>query len=97
MFGWLAVVNVPLMVLAVILPVTVNALNPLRLVIVALVALTVPACTVPDTDKLVNWPSAVMFGWLAVVNVPLMVLAVILPVTVNALKLPSDVIVFKVP
>src|SRR6187549_1408400 len=92
MLGWLAVVNVPLMVLAVMLFVTVRFAKPVRLEV-----LIVPADTVLVTDRLLNSPTAVMLGWLAVVNVPLIVFALILPVTVSELKLPSEVILSSVP
>ena len=77
---------------AAILLVTVRFSKPVRLEV-----LIVPADTVLVTDKLLNSPTAVMFGWLAVVNVPLMVFAVILPVTVRELKLPKEVILSSVP
>src|SRR6478735_10396003 len=92
MFGWFAVVRVPLMVLAVMLLVTVRFSKPVRLEV-----LIVPADTVLVTDRLPSSPTAVTFGWLAVVSVPLMVFALILPVTVSELKLPSEVILSSVP
>src|SRR6187399_3263832 len=92
MLGWFAVVNVPLMVLAVMLLVTVRFSKPVRLEV-----LIVPADTVLVTDRLLNSPTAVMFGWFAVVSVPLIVFALILPVTVSELKLPREVILSSVP
>ena len=62
-------------------------------VIFAVVALNTFVAIVPDTVRLVNAPTAVIFGWFAVVSVPLKVLAVILPVTVNPLRPLKFVIV----
>jgi len=110
--------NVPLKVPPVIVPGTV------KLPMVAVAALRLPASTVLLTVKLPNVPRLVILGCAAVVNVPPSVVpviapftlkdvkpvklaivavvvliepAVILPVTVNAVKLPNEVILFKVP
>src|SRR5205085_2876161 len=91
MFGWLAVVSVPLKVLAVILLVTVRLFKPVRFVV-----LKVPTSATPLTDRLFNWPTPVMFGWLAVVSVPLKVAAVMLLVTVRLFR-PVRFVVLRVP
>src|SRR5437868_1505660 len=91
MFGWLAVVSVPLKVLAVMFPVTVRLFRPVRFVV-----LKVPTSATPLTDRLVNWPTPVIFGWLAVVSVPLKVLAVMFLVTVRLFR-PVRFVVLKVP
>src|SRR6478735_6669731 len=91
MLGWLAVVSVPLKVLALILPVTVSELKlPSEVILFnvpwASVPLKLPPWIVPLTDRFVNWPIEVMLGWLAVVSVPLKVFALTLPVTVRLVK-----------
>ena len=42
-------------------------------------------------------PKVVMFGWFDVTIDPLIVAALIWPVTVKALKFPNDVMLFNVP
>src|ERR1700745_3357776 len=102
MFGWFAVVSVALIVLAEILFVTVRFVRlPSCVMLLCAPAdntpLSVPASTVPLTDKLPNWPTPVILGWLAVVSVALIVLAEILCVTVRFVKLPNCVMLFCVP
>src|SRR5437016_948915 len=91
MFGWLRAVGVRVGVVAVMLFVTVKLFKPVRFVV-----LKVPTSATPLTDRLVNWPTPVMFGWLAVVSVPLNVAAVILLVTVKLFR-PVRFVVLKVP
>lgn len=95
-------VSVPLIVPAVIFPVTVMAVRFARLVMLFCAPadnapLKVPAVIVPVTFKLPSVPTFVMFGWLAVASVPVIVVAltdpaVMLFVTVKLLRTPSCVI-----
>jgi len=67
----LAVVNVPLNVFALILPVTVRFCKPLRFVIVAVVVLIEPAVTLPLTVIADKLPSAVIPSRVPCDKVPL--------------------------
>ncbi len=68
-------------------PVTLKLVKPVRFVMFAFVALTVPASTVPVTLKLLTPVKFVMFAFVAL-TVPIAAV----PVTVRLFKVPNDVI-----
>ena len=91
--GCIAVVNVPLIVAASILPVTVKLLIPPRLLIVAVVTLIVFAVTLPLTVNAVRLPKLVILARVPAASVPLNWPPVMIPGTLKLPKVPPTLLI----